>query len=69
MPTAPGAAKVELLEVKRMRVKMLAMEAKRVKTGARRLSLCEKNLCFFDLHMTDTFYGYIITYNSGLNSW
>lgn len=50
-------------------VKMLAMEAKRVKTGARRLSLCEKNLCFFDLHMTDTFYGYIITYNSGLNSW
>lgn len=69
MPPAPGAAKVELLEVKRMRAKIFAMEAKRAKTDARKLSFCEKNLCFFDLHMTDTFYGYIITYNSGLNSW
>ena len=69
VPPAPGAAKVELLEVKRMRAKILAMETKRAKTGARRLSLCEKILCFFDLHMTDTFYGYIITYNSGLNLW
>ena len=46
VPPAPGAAKVELLEVKRMSAKILAMEAKRAKTGARRLSLCEKNLCF-----------------------
>lgn len=46
VPPAPGAAKVELLEVKRMRAKILVMETKRAKTGARRLSLCEKNLCF-----------------------
>ena len=46
VPPAPGAAKVELLEVKRMSVKILAMEAKRAKTGARRLSFCEKILCF-----------------------
>ena len=58
MPPAPGAAKVELLEVKRMRAKILVMEKKKAKTGARRLNLCEKKFVFFDLHITDTFYFY-----------
>ena len=46
VPPAPGAAKVELLEVKKMSAKILAMEKKKAKAGARRLNLCEKNLCF-----------------------
>lgn len=46
VPPAPGAAKVELLEVKRMSAKILAMEAKRAKTGARRLS-CVRKICVF----------------------